>query len=403
MRIVSVDSLAEGTVIARDLLSSDGRLILAAGSVIKERHIETMYCWGISEAYVYESEEKGPFVDFEFSEKEISCNVRRKLSFFAPSDLKKMIMHSPSLNDNNDVFIASPGVSCDVKDGESFVPFSLQNLISREPGLSAFSPVLSKIMKVLSSPDSSAVHIAEVVSGDSALSLKILRLVNSPLYGFSRHIKSISQAVAIIGSKELMNIAIQISSISYFKGIPDNLIDMRSFWKHSISCALFARLLASKRSRGDDSYYFVGGMCLNIGRLVTLRHMPEVFERSLCYSWNNNKFFNVSEMSVMGYSSDDVSKALFEKWFIPPELKDALCMRSDRNSVLIDVDSAIFHVAETLAVAVGDGFAGDYFASPLINGALDFLEYSVNDIKFMISQFKRQQREVTDAFLEGGF
>lgn len=402
MRIVCVDSLTEGMVTARNLLSSDGRLILAAGSAIKKRHIETMRCWGISEACIYQSDKESSPVKTEASAKELPYSIRRKLSFFPPSDLKDLLMSPSSLCDNSDIFINPPPVYSDLK-GKGIVPFSLQDIISVEPGLSAFSPVLSKILKVLSSPDSSAVHIARVVSGDSAMALKILRLVNSPLYGFSRHIKSISQAVAIIGSKDLMNIAIQISSINYFKGISSSLIDMKCFWEHSISCAIFARILASKKMRVDDSYYFIGGMCLNLGRLVTLRHMPEVFERSLSHSWKNETPLKVSEGFVMGYSSDDISKALFEKWFIPAELGEALFMRSDRDSVLSDIDSAVFHVAETLAVAVGDGFAGDYFVPPLIDGVLDFLGYSVNDIRIIISQFKRQQREVIDAFLGGVF
>nr|WP_321502374.1 HDOD domain-containing protein [uncultured Dethiosulfovibrio sp.] len=384
MTLVGIGSL-EGRVLDQDLHAPNGRMILAKNTVVTARHIEVLLSWGVVEGSVYGDPGESRVVE---AEGDTSAPV---LSLWKNGWSKRWL--SPRVRTIPENLVPSG-----YKELSSSDLLPLESLLYLEPGLASYSPVLQEIIDVIDSPFSSAVHVAEVVARDSALSARLLKLVNSPIYGFPRTIKSIEQAVSIVGSDDLMALAVQVSSIAYFKGIGDNILDMRSFWEFSISCALFARLLAFRRFRGDDSHFFVGGMLMNLGRLVMVQRMPEAFSKAL-YEASQGTSLVESERSVFGYSSADVTFSLFDRWFLPPDLARSVTEGRSRRSS--DREAVLFALAESLATALGTGFAGDYYSPPLTDMDFDLLGITENELEFIICQFDRQRAEIVDAFLGG--
>ncbi|SMG35366.1 HDOD domain-containing protein [Dethiosulfovibrio salsuginis] len=385
MTVVGIGSL-EGKVLDKDLHAPNGRMILAKDTLVTARHVEVFLSWGIVEGSVYgDSHDREDVDDLDGHPPSPILSLwkagwgKRWISRRARSIPEKLF---PS--------------SCPELSQGDLLP--IESLLYLEPGLASYSPVLQEIIDVIESPFSSAVHVAEVVARDSALSARLLKLVNSPIYGFPRTIKSIEQAVSIVGSNDLMALVVQVSSIAYFRGISHKNLDMRSFWESSISCALFARLLAFRRFRGDDSHFFVGGMLMNLGRLVMVQRMPEAFSIAL-YRASRGASLLESEKSVFGYRSSDVTLSLFDRWFLPPDL--ARSITEARSTRVNDRKSTLFAVAEGLSVAVGSGFAGDYYAPPVSDEDLDFLGVTENELDFIMCQFNRQRAEIVDAFLGG--
>jgi len=79
-----------------------------------------------------------------------------------------------------------------------------------------------------------------IISKDPGLTTKLLKLSNSAYYSFRSKIETIVDAVIAIGTKEICTIAIGMTFVNYFNSIPSELIDMKSFWKHSIGCGIAA-------------------------------------------------------------------------------------------------------------------------------------------------------------------
>lgn len=123
---------------------------------------------------------------------------------------------------------------------------SAQDIVDHETELATFPDIYFRIKEVLDNPASSAEDIAGVVSTDMGLSAKLLKLVNSPFYGFADTIDSIAHAVSLVGIKEISTLALGISTINFFKDIPAELMDMKTFWRHSLSCGILARLIATR-------------------------------------------------------------------------------------------------------------------------------------------------------------
>ena len=71
--------------------------------------------------------------------------------------------------------------------------------------------VFLKLIRLMRIPNTSIKEIANVIETDPAISMKILKLVNSSFYGLSRKVDSIHQSAVLLGNEALKNIIISIS------------------------------------------------------------------------------------------------------------------------------------------------------------------------------------------------
>ena len=83
---------------------------------------------------------------------------------------------------------------------------SFESIFNQAEDLPSLSPLFNEIEKALRDPHSNAKSIADLISKDIAVTTKILRVVNSPVFSLRERIHSISRAVAILGTKELETI-----------------------------------------------------------------------------------------------------------------------------------------------------------------------------------------------------
>ena len=66
-----------------------------------------------------------------------------------------------------------------------------------------------------------------------------------------------------------------------FKGLSQELVDMESFWKHSISCGIAARVMASMRREQNIERFFTLGLLHDIGKLIIYSSIPKQAETVL--------------------------------------------------------------------------------------------------------------------------
>ena len=87
--------------------------------------------------------------------------------------------------------------------------------------------------------------------------------------------------ICFIGMNQLEELVLGTAVMENFKGIPTDLIDINSFWKHSIGCALAARLIAEHiREPGKDRFFLLG-ILHDIGSLIIYKKAPKVAKKVL--------------------------------------------------------------------------------------------------------------------------
>jgi len=194
--------------------------------------------------------------------------------------------------------------------------------------LPSFSPVITKVI-TLAIDESDARHMAGIIEKDTALSAKILRVVNSPFFGLSRNISTLSRAVAILGLKVVKNLVLSLSLLKTFSGKNKEGFDYDLFWEHSITVAAGAKLISEKSGYRDAEEGFVAGLLHDIGILVLASLEPHDYKMVLdevAECVENNREYDVTEIEVemMGVSHPEVGAWLAKKWNLPEILELAI-------------------------------------------------------------------------------
>ena len=168
--------------------------------------------------------------------------------------------------------------------------------------------VALKFSEAIKDPLTSNNDLEKIVSEDSALAAKVLMISNSALFNFPSKIDTISKAITIIGHKQLSEIILSCSIVAMFKDIPQDVIDMDMFWRHSISVATVSRILASSRREQNIESFFTAGLLHDIGHLVMFKRIPELAKKALVDSIDKPEEpdLYLSEREIIGYDHASV-------------------------------------------------------------------------------------------------
>lgn len=132
-----------------------------------------------------------------------------------------------------------------------------------------------KLLKEISSKNFTIDSIENLIKRDLSLSFKLLKLINSANYSFRSEIKSIKQALALLGEKELKNWLYLIVFKTLGEDKPEIIII------NSLTRAKFAELIAEKNSKEYNQYnaYLLG--MLSMVDLLLDRPLHEILEELL--------------------------------------------------------------------------------------------------------------------------
>ena len=405
-------SLKGGMILGENLYTPEGKCILRKGEALSDRHIRMLKIWGIPEAEIFEEEleqefseeqklEQSPFaerafrlVDGWFPSSSREDPLMRELRRFCALRVART-MKEGTLPEGlfPRVQVAPP----QIPDSEE-LDFSAHSLVRHEAQLVSYPDIYFRIKEVLDSPVSSARHIAEVVSKDPNLSMRLLRLVNSSFYGFPYPIESIPRAVTIIGSRELTNLALAVSTMSIFKGVPEEYVEMRSFWEHSLACGVIARILANLRRFPEEERFFLAGLFHDAGKLVLYRKKPRLMTAILAFArYEKVPMFEVEDR-LLGFNHAYVGGLLLKEWNIPLTLQHLVQVHHSPDVLAFSPEAAVVHVADVLAGAMRWGTSGSFYISSLDSEACNALQLSSGGLERVLAQSDRQMREILQVF-----
>lgn len=141
--------------------------------------------------------------------------------------------------------------------------------------------VASEIITLTAREDTTLTDIADLVSKDTALSAKILKVSNSAFYSFPQQISSINQAVSILGINAVRSLVLSFSFLSMKAGKKKGHFNFENFWKHSLAGAVASKLILERVKGADTEEIFICGLLQNLGELILARTFPEEYEEVL--------------------------------------------------------------------------------------------------------------------------
>jgi len=144
--------------------------------------------------------------------------------------------------------------------------------------LPALPAIYTKLSHLLHLSNTTLQMVGNVISEDQVISAKVLRLVNSSFYGFSKKIGSLERAVVILGQNEIKSLVLATSMLKVFpRSKLSQDFDINKLWEHYISCAVASRILAEAAFVENPEEVFASGLLHDIGKLVLIMYSPEEF------------------------------------------------------------------------------------------------------------------------------
>lgn len=271
---------------------------------------------------------------------------------------------------------------------------TIVELVQGVGGLVSLPDVFVRINQLVESPDSSIADIAGAVSRDPAFTVRLLRVANSPFYGFSSSIDTVSKAVSIIGTSQIRNLALSTAIANSFAGLPNTLVSMENFWRHSLYCALAARILARKAGKCDAEAMFTAGLLHDIGELVIFNRLPELAKESLTLVLDNADGLTVhqAERQVLGYDHAQVGGELARQWKLPSVLEECIgCHHSPGEAKRHPREAAIVHIANALAVMAELDTLNSEDVSPIDPHAWEVIGLQAEDVVEDVVQATRAE------------
>ncbi|MGE4442923.1 MAG: HDOD domain-containing protein [Desulfomicrobium sp.] len=245
--------------------------------------------------------------------------------------------------------------------------------------------VLQEVAILVENPNSSTDQISRAISKDQVLSAKVLKMVNSPIYGFPGRIGSIQHALVLLGFNVVKGIII---STSVFEVMNEN---MRGLWEHSLGCALASSAIARAIGCKDPEEYAVAGLLHDIGKVVAAVQLPDSRAAIDALVKEKDISYRQAEIEVLGFAHDRINLWLSNYWNLPANLKEGLSYHHrPMSATLYPKVAQVVHVGNFLARLFGVGNGGDDQISALDEGVLEVLEITPDILYKVMDGLERE-------------
>lgn len=280
------------------------------------------------------------------------------------------------------------------------MPRRPEDLIRGAVDVGTVQTMYHRLSEVIDHPLSSAADVGKVIAEDPGLTARLLRLVNSPIYGFPSRIDTVTQAISIVGMVQLRDLAIGTAFMRLFGTVPSALADMDSFWRHSIACGLAARLIAAQRREANVERFFVAGLLHDIGRPIIYTRAADDAARAHRIAVEGAVPLFHGEQRVFGFHHGAVGAVLLERWRLPSMLVEAVAWHhAPRLAQRYPIETATIHVADVIANALALGSSGERMVPGFEPEAWRRLDLSPTLLPGLLKQVESQFGHAVEAIM----
>ncbi len=235
---------------------------------------------------------------------------------------------------------------------------TLDRIVAKAGQLYSLPAVAMKVLQLTNNPQVDTHALKECIENDPALTGKILRVVNSSLFGLTREVSDLNQALAMMGTKPLKLLVLGFSlPDSLFAGVAGGTL--QQYWRHTLTKAVAGREISETlwNTAGDEA--FIAGLLQDIGILLLIRELGEPYVKFLDKVSSGGQDLAALEAESMGFDHTTVSARLLATWGLPHALVQAVAQRpaEEESTSRPAPDEAlpeILHLAELFARLLAD-------------------------------------------------
>jgi diguanylate cyclase (GGDEF)-like protein len=236
--------------------------------------------------------------------------------------------------------------------------------------------VAMRVLELMQSDDVSAADLAGVIQQDPALTGRILKVANSPLFGQAGRIGSLQQATVVLGMRTVKVMVLSFSLVDTVSNTHLAGFDYAGFWRRSLTTAVAARLIAAEIRKPLADTAFVSGLLCDIGVLAAIQCAPNDYTPVLdLYALGKTPLQSI-EREMFSATHEAISADLLSHWRLPRSLCEAVGIHHTPSQGIHSGTSA----QQLLnAVVRSAAVMGDAFCELPQTGRIEYAKKSVQD------------------------
>lgn len=261
----------------------------------------------------------------------------------------------------------------------------LQGFLGQIKDIPTLPHIYTQLQSLLENPKTSAKDVADTIQSDPGVASKVLKIANSPFYGFPQRITTISHAIVVLGFSSVKNIVLSCSIAELFKSNGEaGLFDYKGFWKHCVATAAFSIVIARKAGVQNPEEAFLAGLMHDLGKVVEFRFFHDEAKR-IRELTSQGKTISQAENEVFGFTHSEVTGWLFEKWSLAKLfIEVARCHHNPAVAINSQTLCNVVHVADFVARGMCIGWPGDDCLPKLQKASLEKLKINVDYMNDLI-------------------
>ncbi|MBX3386914.1 MAG: HDOD domain-containing protein [Phycisphaeraceae bacterium] len=185
--------------------------------------------------------------------------------------------------------------------------------------LPSLPAVAMRVVELTADQSVSMKALAETIQNDQALSAKILRTVNSSLFGLRKKCSNINQAITFLGMSAVKTLALGFSLVTAIKDASKDF-DLTEHWRRALFTAVAAKNIAARSGVGYQEECFLGGLLQDVGMIVLLQTLGEEYAKVVAMAEGEHRQVGRLELEHFGLQHPDLGAMLAQRWKLPDEL-----------------------------------------------------------------------------------
>ena len=259
--------------------------------------------------------------------------------------------------------------------------------------------VAVKVLEMLQDQDTTMKQLAEVVSLDAAVSARMLKITNSSMYGLTRQITTLQNALVMLGERTVRSLVLasSMSSVNKSYGLLEKML-----WEESVGCALASRFISTKLGVSNPDEAFLAGLFANLGKVIRNNNDPERYRELVEAVYNGAGDYFTLEQEVFTAPYSVVGAAVLSSWEIAPLLVYAvhyhISVEGTNDKEVLDL-AAVVNLASYVCLSLGIGqreqVEVDFSQVP----SVDYLEVDAEMLESIKEEFEEVFEQNRDSFI----
>jgi HD-like signal output (HDOD) protein len=273
-------------------------------------------------------------------------------------------------------------------------------LISEVNKLISLPDIYYRLESAIESPNATVDDFSLLLSTDTDLCARLLRMANSAFYSFPAKIETIDRAIGTIGFRQIRELVLMTSVIEAFNGVPIDQVNMRTFWEHSVAVGVLARAMALHAGLAQSDRFYIPGLLHDIGRLVLYLQLPGLMAEIVPLAKSLEKRLYQYELEHLEYTHAEVGGRLLEMWKVPQSIFEPVFYHHQplQASEFIQMTSAV-HIADAWVNGEKFGTSGELGTPVIQPEAFQIMGIQLHELDEIWTKAKEEITDIVNQFL----